>query len=618
MKKIALLLATLLTTSLAVWSTDLGENQLIMGHYNTDSLLIGGNIGLTGFEGVIPIATILSPSELEPFQGGKIVAFRVGLSASTPVTRVFVAPVKGNDLSTLTYTEWSCNVSQTGWNTIELATPYEIDLDSETSLLIGFDFTQAKKSYPISAVAVGDYYPTYAYLTYQGTTNWIDINMNKRGNLNLSVQCIVENENFEKEHIVLDYLNSLDYTTKIEGTLPFTFKAKNQGTSTIEANQYTFTYSIDGNMMGTITGPQLGNEWVDYEGAVDLSDIAAGEHTLTISTATINGQAVEEISTVSWPFALYSRLYPRQKHLVEQLTSTSCTYCPRGTSTLEALCNLRNDIAWVSIHGVQSKSYPDPYNTTQCDSLNSYLGLTGWPTAAFDRMLLDADNQSILTTISYSQSEQAEAAQSISDYLDSVTEDNPSYASIDIATNVDTTTRVATITISGDIVESYESALGKDARLSVYLTEDSLVYSQLNAGTWISDYVHHTVFRQALAGVAGMPLNVTGTTYKNVYTTTLPESWNANNMNVVAFISRPVVGSDFSDKYVNNAETTPLIQHQVGDVNHDGTIDVNDVTALIAMILGNGTGCNTCANVNGDNTIDVNDVTALISLILGN
>jgi len=58
----------------------------------------------------------------------------------------------------------------------------------------------------------------------------------------------------------------------------------------------------------------------------------------------------------------------------------------------------------------------------------------------------------------------------------------------------------------------------------------------------------------------------------------------------------------------------------VGDVNGDGTVDVQDVTALIAYILGDKPigFIEANANINGDNTIDVQDVTALISKILGN
>ena len=55
-----------------------------------------------------------------------------------------------------------------------------------------------------------------------------------------------------------------------------------------------------------------------------------------------------------------------------------------------------------------------------------------------------------------------------------------------------------------------------------------------------------------------------------------------------------------------------------GDVNHDETVDIDDVTALIAYILGNGTDiCVECANVNGTGAIDIDDVTRLISIILG-
>lgn len=61
---------------------------------------------------------------------------------------------------------------------------------------------------------------------------------------------------------------------------------------------------------------------------------------------------------------------------------------------------------------------------------------------------------------------------------------------------------------------------------------------------------------------------------------------------------------------------------ELGDVNHDHSVDVGDVTALIAYILGNVPErfFTTEANVDGDaeNTYDVGDVTALIAKILAN
>ena len=57
--------------------------------------------------------------------------------------------------------------------------------------------------------------------------------------------------------------------------------------------------------------------------------------------------------------------------------------------------------------------------------------------------------------------------------------------------------------------------------------------------------------------------------------------------------------------------------YMLGDVNHDDVVDVNDVTMIIAFILGNENGiCQICADVNEDGDIDVNDVTTVISNIL--
>ena len=69
---------------------------------------------------------------------------------------------------------------------------------------------------------------------------------------------------------------------------------------------------------------------------------------------------------------------------------------------------------------------------------------------------------------------------------------------------------------------------------------------------------------------------------------------------------------------INKVEPT---QWELGDVNHDHSIDVGDVTALIAHILGNTPEqfYTSEANVDGDadNAYDVGDVTALIAKILG-
>ena len=60
-------------------------------------------------------------------------------------------------------------------------------------------------------------------------------------------------------------------------------------------------------------------------------------------------------------------------------------------------------------------------------------------------------------------------------------------------------------------------------------------------------------------------------------------------------------------------------EHIIGDVNHDGLVLINDVTALIDYLLDDSIEiCTTCADVNGDTNVTIADVTALIDKLLDN
>ena len=60
-----------------------------------------------------------------------------------------------------------------------------------------------------------------------------------------------------------------------------------------------------------------------------------------------------------------------------------------------------------------------------------------------------------------------------------------------------------------------------------------------------------------------------------------------------------------------------VIYDVTGDVNGDGSVTIADVTALIDILLGNGT-APAAADVNGDGSVTIADVTALIDMLLGN
>ena len=64
-------------------------------------------------------------------------------------------------------------------------------------------------------------------------------------------------------------------------------------------------------------------------------------------------------------------------------------------------------------------------------------------------------------------------------------------------------------------------------------------------------------------------------------------------------------------------DTHPLpIPKPSYDVNSDGSVNFDDVTALIAILLGRSAVVDT-ADINRDGLVTIADVTALVNIILG-
>lgn len=533
---------------------DLPSNQKILGHYDTDEVVTGGYLGLTGFPGVIPTAIELTPDELAMFQGGKIVAFRVGLASSTPVTRVFAAPSTADGFGE--FTEWSCNVSSEGWNVIPVDPPYEINLDENTGLFVGFDYKQTSSNYPISAVEAGTISPTYMYINYQGNPGWYDLGLGDYGNL--SLQVIVESDGYPDYFLSMGQLSMSKYV-QADQEVGYVFTAKNGGTMTIEPNALVFDVMLDGEKIGEVTNSiPVTNNFTEIQGTLNTAGLESGAHNLSIVPVSMNGEPVDA-KTLSYDFLVYANSFPRQKHLLEQFTSNSCTYCPLGTSMIEILQGMRDDIARVAVHG--NMNSVDPTNTAQCDSIFSYVGCEGWPYGTFDRTTGWDDPNAIANGLGYNSQYHQQVAQELSAFYDYIAGSMPTFATINITNEVNLLTREAKVIVSGDITPDFDEMMGSDAKLTVYITEDSIVYRQLNNGRWITNYRHDGVLRKALGTVKGVALNKDGETYRNEFDLTIPEAWNIEKMNVIAFISRPLINGAskvYTDMYVNNTDMTPI------------------------------------------------------------
>ena len=205
-------------------------------------------------------------------------------------------------------------------------------------------------------------------------------------------------------------------------------------------------------------------------------------------------------------------------------------------------------------------------------SIMNYVGNNSYPSATFDRSTGWENDRQLVNSIGYYAEYHTQIAEELGHFFDNITEQNPTFASIEIIPVVDPESREAIITVKGEMSPDFDLLLGDDNVLNVFITEDSVVAAQLNSGTWVTQYVHNGVFRQALGSAKGVDFNRVDGGYCNEFTVTIPDQWVLDNLNVVAFISRPIAAGVTTDMELNNAESVKLYNpsHGIEEILIDG------------------------------------------------
>ena len=591
----------------------LGENQLYLGPYASDDLAGSGNgLGLAGYSGIFQMGVVLPLDRVQAFNGGTVKAIRFGLCATVTNGAVFIYPITSLDPLTLgdPLVEQAVSSTVVGWNQVELATPFTINTEGIVGLLLGYQYKQIKgstnASYPISVVDQGTILDTYTNAGSLTSDQWQDIGLSSYGNL--SVQAIVE-KNYPNNYLYLSQPQASSFAKVSEG-LDFSVGLTNFGKQTLW--DYTIDMLVDGELKGQIDSPEALTpvETIQHFNC-PLDGVTSGRHTLTLRVATVAGQTVTDGASVSTEFTAYVKSFSRQKQLVEHFTAQGCKNCPKGVAVLEALQQMRDDMAWVAIHCNYNGT--DVFNIQRGTQVASYLGRSVYPSASFNRF--DGDNSgNIVPSILYNPDYAQEVANVLSyTYFDS--NPTPVLTTVNIEPDYDEETRILNIKVSGRVTEDINEVMGDNLGLSVYLTEDSLVAQQYNNGTWIQSYVHNNVLRSMPTAYNGDPLSISGTAYEKTYQVELASEWQPENMRIVAFVHQR--GTTPNDKQVINCEAMPLLGNTIaGDINGDGVVDIADVNAVINMMLGR-IPSTAAADVTGDGVVDIADVNTIINLMLG-
>ena len=544
-------------------------NQRYMGNFSSDNYNEKG-VGFTQNEGKLTLLTPVNKIIAENFDGGKVVGMRVALPADgigTITAKLYTYTTEGGNIKYDLVAEREIASTKKGWNDCTFSTPYTLDFSKVEGVMLGFTYTQKKGSssecYAISLLKEGTIEPTY--VTMEGSSKLQAFGSEKYGNL--TVQAIVEKE-YPAKDIVLHNVTFSKFT-KAANNSKFTVNVSNFGTSDI--NSYTLTASIDGKQIKeqTITGVVNGSMKADVV-EIPTTDVQLGARKIKFVITKVDGAAPTgntKNDAYEADINLYETGLKRQKHLVEQFTAVTCTWCPTGSKFLKKLQEKRKDLAWVALHGPMGAK--DPYQTNQSMAIMKALGVNGYPTAAFNRTLIDGDLTPAVASY-YNSAE--ESIKMFGNIFDQTDENLPAFVNIDIVAKADKLANGRSqmvVDVKGTGVKNAADFL-KDYGLYVYVTEDGLVSSQIDKGKKIKNYVHDNTFRQCLTNINGDNITWSGDNFDKQFTYDIPADYNASKMHVVAFVA-PKLGNSATPM-------TELVVNQTNMVEVTTTAGIEDAT----------------------------------------
>ena len=225
--------------------------------------------------------------------------------------------------------------------------------------------------------------------------------------------------------------------------------------------------------------------------------------------------------------------------LLEEFTGKGCTNCPKGSREIENLLTLfPNNLVAVSIHAgffANPQFFPIgqyDFRTEEGEILFDYLGPNlGYPSGVVNRIPVSGDMQIGANAWASAISNEIQKAPAIE---------------LSITKQFNPATRELSVTVGGIAKEP----VAGNIHLSIMLTESGIIDAQDDAEATphiVPDYVHKHLLRDMMTPAQGAPILTsisTGQTFSETFSLTLDQSWVAENMEIIAFVSR-VAGNEF-------------------------------------------------------------------------
>lgn len=546
---------------------ELAENERIVGLYTTDEWNNNG-LGLAQYPGTYEIMNFITRNYFSKMVGKSIKSVRFALAQECQINRVFVyllPEAEDEYITSIVDIDLGGKVCPTGWNTVEVTEPAVLP-DNCYGIAIGYEYVQTNQPVTASPLSIVNV-PGEIVMLYGNPGNMGE-GFYQLTEGALSAQVVVDCGKMPETDVVMEDMQVASSIVEAGSEFTYGFSVYNYGSKDIES--YEIEVKMDGQLVQTLTEKDYSiTSTPDFciSKFTLPEDIARGSHTLTAELKKVNGAApteglVDDKLSIAFSTYMSSDAVARQKYLVEELTSNSCTYCPLGANVINTMMEKSKNLAVACIHGNQSAK--DPFATEESLDLLSYLGSTSFPSATFNRIFSDSEF-SLTWGIGYP----AQSAGSIADQILEIMKyySMPSFVSVNIGKTLSEDGSTLGITVKGKGGE-YAKELLKDYSLTVYVIEDSLKYRQLDNGVWKNSYWHRHVMRKVATAINGDDINWTsGSEYSNTFEIALDAKWVKEHISVVAFISRrqPLDNIDWTDMMVTNANSIELYATEGGE-----------------------------------------------------
>lgn len=468
-------------------------------------------IGKTG-SGTVSAAIVIPAEQLKQYAGAKVKGMRFWLVTTEGMSNVsgwVRKGIYGNDLCSEPVSTPSAS-----WNEVSFTScPV---LTGEDSLAVGFSFDQEStvKCFSIAGNSDANGY-------------WVGKNgswSNKSSSVNgsLSVEIIIEGENIAEKNICLQLVSS-DRITRWGEAFNAVCTVKNTTEATI--NGYSYTCKIDGQTVKTETvNKMLAFHDTDTIRLAVASDVVSKGVKIPVTMEiTTEGDEIEGDNAVAFTMSTYddkNKTFFR-KTLLEEFSTEECPNCERGIKTIEQCMKQGYDKSTVQITH-HAGYHPDFLTTADGKALEWFYGNDGTyaPAVMLDR-LSDPNVRQVLSGKEATPVMNIGYADTFAPVLAYMTE-RPAYVGVTPIVAYDEVSRTLDITVNIEKDEILD-ALADSARLTVYITQDSILHHH-QAGYSSTTFRHRHVYRDAVSNLWGDIIAWNGNTATMHYAYRLPEA----------------------------------------------------------------------------------------------